>query len=281
MRNILNMKFNIDTYELVLTTLKDSEIAKLSRALFAHQRQDDPHRFLTSSGLRLAYALLVRDLDAMAQRQATLRANGARGGRPRKHPAAKSVNPVSSVKSVPPAPQNQTKPNEKKEDLPPTPPIEEKKEENNNFSLSTRERSHDQEKRDETTATLPRMPELPELQQQMLHEQPWLEQLCMSRGISARDMAMYVTDFIRYLRERDARETLQQAKVHFVNQLPYIINIYKNRLNDEKQHSIKHQEFIADPVARREFERESRRQAACRAIARLAAAGQRPAVIPF
>lgn len=130
MRNILNMKFNIDTYELVLTTLKDSEIAKLSRALFAHQRQDDPHRFLTSSGLRLAYALLVRDLDAMAQRQATLRANGARGGRPRKHPAANSVTPVSSVKSVPPVPQNQTKPNEKKEDLPPTPPIEEKNKKN-------------------------------------------------------------------------------------------------------------------------------------------------------
>jgi hypothetical protein len=121
------------------------------------------------------------------------------------------------------------------------------------------------------------MLEWEELQQQMLREQPWLDELCMSRGMSREDMASYVADFIKYLRERDLRETLPHAKAHFVNQLPYIIKIYKtNRSNHESN-----QRFIADPVARRQSERESRRQAVCRAITGLAASSQQPAGNPF
>lgn len=125
------------------------------------------------------------------------------------------------------------------------------------------------------------LPELDDLQEQLLNEQPWLDELCMSRHISPQDMAMYIMDFIAYLRERDQRESLSRAKVHFVNQLPYIIKIYKTNNNHENRISKTNQEFIADPVARRRFEQECRRQEVCRAIAEVTAASQRPAVLPF
>lgn len=124
------------------------------------------------------------------------------------------------------------------------------------------------------------VPELNELQEQLLREQPWLDELCMSRHISQQDMATYVMDFIAYLRERDLCETLPQAKVHFVNQLPYIVKIYKTN-SHEKPNSKYRQEYIADPVARRQFEREARRQEVCRAIAEIAAESQQPLVVPF
>ena len=115
------------------------------------------------------------------------------------------------------------------------------------------------------------------LQEQMQHEQPWLDELCMSRRIRAEDMKRYIADFIKYLRERDLKETLPHAKAHFVNQLPYIIKIYKTN-QDNHENS---QKFITDPVARRQFERESRRQEVCRAIAGLAAQSGQPAVNLF
>ncbi len=113
----------------------------------------------------------------------------------------------------------------------------------------------------------------------MLNEQPWLDELCMSRHISRQDMERYIANFIKFLRERDLCETLPHAKVHFVNQLPYIIKIYNNTSNPFNHEN--NQRFIADPVARRQMERESRRQEVCRAIAELAAESQQPVVIPF
>lgn len=107
MRNTLNIQFSLETYELIINTLKNSEIAKLARAIVAHQRQDAPERFLTSTELRRAFSLLLRD-------------NGETPTFP--VPSVTSVRSVPSVKTK----QNQKKP-KKKKNFPPHPPIEEKK----------------------------------------------------------------------------------------------------------------------------------------------------------
>ena len=92
MRNTLNIQFSLETYELIINTLKNSEIAKLARAIVAHQRQDAPERFLTSTELRRAFSLLLRD-------------NGETPTFP--------VPSVTSVRSIPDS-KNQTKPSKTK-----------------------------------------------------------------------------------------------------------------------------------------------------------------------
>ena len=106
MRNTLNIQFSLETYELIINTLKNSEIAKLARAIVAHQRQDAPERFLTSTELRRAFSLLLRD-------------NGETPTFP--------VPSVTSVRSIPSVKTKKTKKNQKKEELPPTPPYRRKK----------------------------------------------------------------------------------------------------------------------------------------------------------
>jgi len=288
MTTALNISIEPTLMATITSALNNAELGRLMRALTAGMgdSQDDASQWLNNSGLRLAYALLRPAIDEAKQRLATNRANGARGGRPRKHPlpaTADTPTPVPTAVNAQPSKTVSAK-KSKKEDLPPTPPIEEKNKKNNNITLSPPVGACETIKQDQKTApaapTLA-VPELNELQEQLLREQPWLDELCMSRHISQQDMATYVMDFIAYLRERDLRETLPRAKAHFVNQLPYIVKIYKTNNSHEKPNSKTRQEFIADPVARREFEREARRQEVCRAIAEVAAEGQRPAVVPF
>ncbi len=278
MTTALNISIEPQLMATIAASLKPAELGRLLRALTASmgEGEGDLGGLLNNSGLRLAFALLQPAVADAKTRLATNRANGARGGRPRKTPlpvGAESAKPVTAPKS-------------KKEDLSPTPPIEEKNKNNNKLTLSPHvpARVNGREKKETAgaaAAPLVDVPELEQLQQQLLNEQPWLDELCMSRSIAPGDMATYVTDFITYLRERDLRETLQRAKVHFVNQLPYIVGIYRTKQKHENKHSKTHQEFIADPVARRQSERESRRQEVCRAIAEVAAECQRPAVVPF
>lgn len=277
MTTALNISIEPTLMATITSALNNAELGRLMRALTAGMgdSQDDASQWLNNSGLRLAYALLRPAIDEAKQRLATNRANGARGGRPRKHPlpaeSPETEKPVSTKKS-------------KKEDLSPTPPLEEKNKKNNFITLSPHVRADEMDEMGRKSPTVSQTvvaPDLDSLQEQLLREQPWLDELCMSRHISQQDMAMYVMDFIAYLRERDMRETLPRAKAHFVNQLPYIVKIYKTNNSHEKPNSKTRQESIADPVARREFERESRRQEVCRAIAEVAAEGQRPAVVPF
>ncbi len=276
MTTTLNISIEPKLMATIASALKNAELGRLLRALAACMSDsgEDMGQWLNNSGLRLAFALLCPAIDEAKQRLATNRANGARGGRPRKHPlpeeGPEAAKPVSSKKS-------------KKEDLSPTPPIEEKNKKNKNITLSPPVGASDQANHQAGTAVKPAVvvSTLDDLQEQLFSEQPWLDELCMSRHIDRQDMAMYIMDFIAYLRERDQRESLSQAKAHFVNQLPYIIKIYKTNNNHENQFSKTSQEFIADPVARRQSERESRYQEACRAIAEVTAEGQRPAIIPF
>jgi hypothetical protein len=278
MNATLNISIDTAMLALVTSSLNDEELAQLTRALVACACGEETEPFLNTSGLHIAFALLSPPITQSMQRIITLRANGAKGGRPRKHakPSAEATEPtdlvstnnglVSSKKS-------------KKEDLSPTPPIEEKNKKNKKITPSQSACAREEEPSETTLAvTRPELepPPLEELQEQMLREQPWFDELCMSRRISQQDMAMYLMDFIKYLREQDARETLPHAKAHFVNQLPYIIKIYKTNLNHDNN-----QKFITDRVARREFERESRRQEVCDALTELAAQSQQPAIDPF
>ena len=270
MKTTLNISVDTAMLSLVTAKLKNSELARLFRALATcaaasdDSGREEAEQYLNTSGLRLAFALLSPPIDDARERTATLRANGARGGRPRKNASQpsenseSSENPLVSIKKT------------KKETLSPTPPLKEKIKKNINITLSP----HACE-----TATVPvslQVLEWEELEERMLQEQPWLDQLCMTRHIPQQDMAMYIMDFVAYLRERDLRETLTHAKVHFVNQLPYIIKQYKTNNNHENN-----PKFITDPVTRREYERESRRKEVCCAIAELATQSQRPAVDPF
>ena len=277
MTTALNISIEPELMATIAGALKNAELGRLMRAVSACMNGEEAEtgQLLNSSGLRLAFSLLQPAIAEAKQRLATNRANGARGGRPRKHPLPdkEAAKPVSTKKS-------------KKEDLSPTPPIEEKNKKNNNITLSppacADETDETNETNEKTVAlSLTEVPELETLQEQLLKEQPWLDELCTRRRIGQQDMAMYIMDFIAYLRERDQRETLSRAKVHFVNQLPYIIKIYKTKNNHETRNAKTYQEYIADPVARRRAERESRRQEVCHAIAEVAAEGQCPAVVPF
>ena len=280
MKKTLNIDIDPAMMMTVTTSLKHSELGRLFSALAARMAGEDAEVHLNNSGLRLAFALLSPAIDDSLQRLALNRANGAKGGRPRKHP----VEPVMAQNPASPEGKNheETLKKSKKEDLSPTPPIEEKNKKNNNIitpsqiACASEEKSHKRAVPAFETVVL----EWEALQEQMLQEQPWFDELCMSRGIGREDMEHYIADFIKYLRERDLHETLPHAKSHFVNQLPYIIKIYKTNHNNPSDHE-NNQRFIADPVARRQSERESRRQAVCRAIAGLAAQGQQPAVNPF
>ena len=288
MKTTFNITLDADTLALAVTQLNNDELGRLMRALEACARGEDGEQYLNTSGLRIAFALMSPPVARRAKRFATLRANGAKGGRPRKQPvdpvetqnlASHRVSTVEVGSPVPAAsgsPLVSTK-KSKKEDLPPTPPIEEKIKKNNIITPSHSACAGEGKGGHSSVPVTHVVPELEELQRQMLHEQPWLEQLCMTRRIRAEDMALYIADYIKFLRERDLRKTLPHAKAHFVNQLPYIIKIYKSH-QDNHENS---QKFIADPVARRQSERESRRQAVCRAIAGLAAQGQQPACRPF
>ena len=276
MTTALNISIEPELMATIAGALKNAELGRLMRAVSVCMNGEEAEtgQLLNSSGLRLAFSLLQPAIAEAKQRLATNRANGARGGRPRKHPLPdkEAAKPVSTKKS-------------KKEDLSPTPPIEEKNKKNN-ITLSSHARVDETNETNETNEnsvalSLTEVPELDTLQEQLLREQPWLDELCMSRRIGQQDMAMYIMDFITYLRERDQRETLSQAKVHFVNQLPYIIKIYKTNNNHETRNTKTHQEYIADPVARRRAEQKSRLEDCYCAIAEVAAASQCPADVPF
>ncbi|MBQ9555885.1 MAG: hypothetical protein IJV05_06650 [Muribaculaceae bacterium] len=281
MKTTLNISVDTDTLALVAASLKSSELGRLFKALAAHACGEDAEQHLNNSGLRLAFALLSPPIGDARHRLETLRANGARGGRPRKNEEPTGTQADAETPTTGSTVDMAKK--TKKETLSPTPPNKEKIKKNNNITLSPGACTSEAEKPSTGSALPPptAVIEWDDLQERMLQEQPWLQQLCMTRRITEADMAMYIMDFIAYLRERDLRESLTHAKVHFVNQLPYIIKQYKTNQNHET-HSKNRQEFIAaNPVARREYEREARRQEVCRAIAEVAAEGQRPAVVPF
>ena len=277
MNATLNISIDTAMLALVTSSLNDEELARLTRALVACACGEETEPFLNTSGLHIAFALLSPPITQSMQRIITLRANGAKGGRPRKHPkpTAEAIEPTDLVSTNTGLVSSKKS---KKEDLSPTPPIEEKNKKNKNITPSQSACAREAEPgQTALAASRPEMaPPLEELQEQMLREQPWFDELCMSRRISQQDMAMYLMDFIKYLREQDARETLPHAKAHFVNQLPYIIKIYKTNQNHDNN-----QKFITDRVARREFERESRRQEVCDALTELAAKSGQPAIDPF
>ena len=283
MKKTLNIDIDPAMMMTVAATLKHGELGRLFRALAARMGSEDAEPYLNNSGLRLAFALLSPAIDESLQRLAQNRTNGAKGGRPRKSPLPAVVETQEDVTLVPEKRgfESVSAKKSKKEELSPTPPLEEKIKKNNIITPSPCVQAHEElPKTDCASGTVMLSNTILEwdaLQEQMLHEQPWLDELCMSRRIRAEDMKRYIADFIKYLRERDLKETLPHAKAHFVNQLPYIIKIYKTN-QDNHENS---QKFITDPVARRQFERESRRQEVCRAIAGLAAQSGQPAVNLF
>ena len=180
MKTTLNITLDTDALTLATAHLDNDELARLMRALTACALGEEGGQYLTTSGLRLAFALLSPPIAQSVKRVATLRANGAKGGRPRKQPvpaAVESQNPASPSQESAGFPLVSSK-KSKKEDLSPTPPIEEKNKKNNIITLS-QSACASEEKQDKTTVPVSRtvVLEWEELQRQMLQEQPWLDEL--------------------------------------------------------------------------------------------------------
>ena len=147
MKTTLNINLDTAMMVTVAASLKNSELGRLFRAITARMAGEDAEVHLNNSGLRLAFALLGPSIDDSLQRLALNRANGAKGGRPRKHPVdpadsavetqnlaspccgtAMNMSPTGETINASPIEKNQeeTLKKSKKEDLSPTPPIEEK-----------------------------------------------------------------------------------------------------------------------------------------------------------
>ena len=131
MKKTLNIDIDPAIMATVAATLKPGELGRLFRALASRMSGADADQYLNNSGLRLAFALLSPAIDESLQRQALNRANGAKGGRPRKHqppappPTVLNISENSENSESPGFPLVSTKKSQKV-DLPPTPPIEEK-----------------------------------------------------------------------------------------------------------------------------------------------------------
>ena len=124
MKTTLNIAINTDLMALVQTSLQPDELASLFSALTALMTDEDATQHLNTSGLRLAFALLSSPIGTSLKRRATNRANGAKGGRPRKQRAQEAEVQAPTADTLGYA--SVTAKKSKKEDLPPTPPIEEK-----------------------------------------------------------------------------------------------------------------------------------------------------------
>ncbi len=134
MKTELNITIDPGLIELIVTALQTTELASLFRALTAVMTGQDPSQHLNTAGLKLAYTLLMKSVDKSIKRRAINRANGAKGGRPRKHDQSMtSPSPLDTETS-----ELVLTKKSKKEDLSPTPPIEEKNKKNNIITLSPR-----------------------------------------------------------------------------------------------------------------------------------------------
>ena len=280
------LTYDTDAYLVVARSLKPAELGRLFQALAATMNGLDGSEHVTGSAIRLAYNLLAPSIEQSIERRAALRSNGSKGGRPRRSGTPAPGGDTAAGADDCRCRDNEVKPKaevkkSKKEDLPPTPPIEEKIKKNNSQTNSL----------SPARASGVQVPDYDELERMMLSEEPWLEQLCMARRIGHDDMATYVADFVNYLRQQDSRETLSQAKTHFVNQLPYIIKLYKNQQHHADTTHTRNawrqpanaciQHYIYDPVARAEAEHASRQAAVARQIAALADEARHPRPLPF
>ena len=145
MNATLNISIDTAMLALVTSSLNDEELARLTRALVACACGEEAEPFLNTSGLHIAFALLSPPITQSMQRIITLRANGAKGGRPRKHPkpTAEASEPSDSVSTKATVASGLVSSKKsKKEDLSPTPPIEEKnKKKNKNITLPPKARA--------------------------------------------------------------------------------------------------------------------------------------------
>lgn len=114
MKTTIDISIDTAKLALVVSSLENKDLGLLLRALVASACGEDASPFLNTSGVIIAYGLLSPSITHNLQRITTLRANGAKGGRPRKLPSE----PTEKTKKN----QTETIKKSKKEDLSPTPP---------------------------------------------------------------------------------------------------------------------------------------------------------------
>lgn len=107
---------------------------------------------------------------------------------------------------------------ESKKEVSPTPPIRK----NNNIYNSLSQRACAREGGGDA------VDDIDKLERQLLESSAWIGTVCMNRGLSQEQARRYIADFCSWLRETETRESLQDARRHFVNQLPYIQRKFNN-----------------------------------------------------
>lgn len=124
MTTALNISIEPALMATIVATLKTAELGRLMRAVSAAMTGEDEatvQQPLNNSGLRLAFALLQPSIADARERLASNRANGARGGRPRKDARPAAGEPATASDEE--AQKGVLTKKSKKETLPPTPPI--------------------------------------------------------------------------------------------------------------------------------------------------------------
>ena len=83
MKTTLTVQIDPSRWLAVSEALSDEELSLLVKALAALMCGGDPMQYVTTSGLKIGYALLSEPLADSIRRQQQNRVNGAKGGRPR------------------------------------------------------------------------------------------------------------------------------------------------------------------------------------------------------
>lgn len=128
MKTTLTVQIDPSRWLAVSQALSDDELSLLVKALAALMCGGDPMQYVTTSGLKISYALLSEPLADSIRRQQQNRVNGAKGGRPRTRRKTVDAGAESDKNDV--GLQRVSSKKSKKEDLSPTPPIEEKNKKN-------------------------------------------------------------------------------------------------------------------------------------------------------
>ena len=265
----MNTLLTIEQAAAALPLLTDKQAGQLLRALVqvaTTGTMPDNLPPVVAMAVALINAGTSNGTGEVDRRSETSKQNGTKGGRPRKKP-----DPTENLNNLTENLNNLTENLNNLNNLtenrffrfcegencpPPTTPQYNTQEKN---SLSHAHRARDGDA----------LESLDRLQTELLNSPVWLETVAKNQGLTPPQLRELVVDFVNYLRNTLTVETLTEARIHFVNQLPQQLRRIQEQKNIRKDGN--------NQTNRKENERARRADAYQAAIARLAAQSDRPA----